>query len=248
VADPVPIFTSTARVCPGFEVNAQHQEERERTYLDTRDFRENNGAGKVSLYDSQTGNMNTGTHLTNGDFGGGSEPRFGSTPHSTENEDKTVLVNDDNSPVESSYLKDFNDSSFTGNEPSILTSVSEKDQQQSEAEAVASDVLSLPKTGSSMDPWINSNSKPLNPFNDPDFIRHEKNLTFRSQRSMGADSSDGITGNARSSSDEEKYPAVFGYGGQLSSISDSGGKSSRGEKNSWVESSNFMDYKYPGEL
>ena len=247
VADPLPIFTSTTRVRSGFEVEVP--EERLRTYLDTHSPRENDVAEKEPLHDSRPSKATTGVYscASNGDFGRKSQPTFGATAHSVENKDKEDLVNDDNSPVESSYLQDFNDSSLAGNEPSISTSVSDKDYQQ-QSEAMASEVLSQPRTESGMDPWINSSNKPLNPFNDPDFIRYERNLKFRSQRSMGADSSDGFVGNTRSSSDEEKYPAVFGFGGGTSSISDSGGKSAKGEKDSWIESSNFMDYKYPGEL
>ena len=211
----------------------------ERSTLD--DFVDGEGNVQGSRFNSVSVKNNSGTPKDNSD---GMEHIFGKEPHRDSNEVRVVAVNGENSPTEGSYLQGFDDGSFAETEPATSTSMSERDHNT--ITTTVATACSLPRNEDVLGPWVSDNKKPLNPLNDPDFQRYEGNLKSRSQQSLGGDSPDGFNGIIMrgGSDDEDKYRSGFGKGRMTDS--DHGVKAAGAEKDSWVESRNFLDYDYPG--
>ncbi len=235
VADPLPIYSSTSRVHPGFEVDERHQGKQANGEVinGTVDFARNNS--KPHSHGISSGNHSgLASNMTE-------HARRGETDSRHDNQ--MVRADGDNSPTESSYLRDFDNGSFGETEPTTSISNSDRDHQ-SETTTVAT-AMSPPANDDFMEPWVSNTNKPLNPFDDPDFQRYEGNLGSRRQ-SFGNDSPDGISNYHQGSSDEDKQqPVVFGGGGRACTTNSGANKECRPSKDNLVDSVNFLDYNYP---
>lgn len=237
VADPLPIYSSTSRVHPGFEVEERLQGKQANGELIngtvdfTRDKSTPHTHGRTSETRSGLAN-NTSEHAQSGEADG----RHGN---------RAALAGGDNSsPTESSYLRDFDNGSFGETEPTTSASNSEQDHQ-SEATTVAAALSPPPAKDDFMEPWVSNTKKPLNPFDDPDFQRYESNPGTGPQ-SFGGDSPGGISNYHRGSGDEEvQQPVVFGGGGRACASGSGGGRKESRPSNNLVDSVNFLDYHYP---
>lgn len=262
VADPYPIYTSTATV-HGFDVDRKDGSRTNRLYSDRVDK-------NASLEDFVDGASHSGTVSTGTDHGmhdrshhnRGNEASItnclserksvvSSRSKQSDDAEKHHSNGNQNSPNEGSYLQGYG--SFDESAPTASTSRSEK-EQESESTTVATAIS--PVTEDTLDPWIGDGVKPLNPFEDPDFQRFgEPNrslgLKRRSQLSEGGDSSDGFTGATRYSSEDERSLNGFGKarsngnkGGE--DVADPGHDEWLNHQNGQSLYQNFLDYEYPG--
>lgn len=242
MADPYRIYTSGNRIHPRFEVDEKNGEDRSRTNhlhsdrnIGLDDFVDDSNLSEVIPIDidysddRRCRNDEKGTsRVSSPSQKKGIEDFRSKHP---DNDGKYCSNGDQNSPIEETYLHGFDDVSFGDSEPSISTSQSEKELVSETATVTTA----------------------ISPINDDLFLRSGEpdrplsDLKQRIQLLEGGVSSDGFSGYARySNEDEKRFGKARRNGPGGDEMTGSGHEDWMIHQKRKGVCQDFLDYDYPG--